>query len=207
MIEIIAYLMLRLILSKAQGCEDLWKAFKPCHVGIHWIALAQYSQMSTHMPGFQSLFSFFASFCIGQISHHQAAVNVQELRVNVQDRCHCEKNGFPPIRADHTLSRMSGWLGNLVKWSPVGGQGAPLGLVAILQFRWAINPLMLSLLSSNVQGPKDFWKPSKPCHVGIHWIALTEYSQMSTHMPGFQSFLRFFASFCTGQISHQQYKG
>ena len=29
-----------------------------------------------------------------------------------------------------------------------------------------------------------FWKPSKPCHVGIHGIALVEYSLMSTHMPG-----------------------
>ena len=26
-------------------------------------------------------------------------------------------------------------------------------------------------------------------------------------MPGFQSFFRFFASFCIGQISHQQHKG
>ena len=26
-------------------------------------------------------------------------------------------------------------------------------------------------------------------------------------MPGFQSSLRFFASFCIGQISHQQHKG
>ena len=28
-------------------------------------------------------------------------------------------------------------------------------------------------------------KPSKPCHDGIHWIALAEYSQMSTHLSGF----------------------
>ena len=35
------------------------------------IALAKYSQMSTHVPGFLSLFRFFASFCIGQISHQQ----------------------------------------------------------------------------------------------------------------------------------------
>ena len=27
---------------------------------------------------------------------------------------------------------------------------------------------------------------SKPCHVGIQWIALTEYFQMSTHIPGLQ---------------------
>ena len=30
---------------------------------------------------------------------------------------------------------------------------------------------------------------------------------MSTHVPGFQSFFRIFASFCIGQISHQQHKG
>ena len=30
------------------------------------------------------------------------------------------------------------------------------------------------------------FKPLKPFHVGIHWIVLSEYSQVSTHMPGFQ---------------------
>ena len=44
-------------------------------------------------------------------------------------------------------------------------------------------------------------------HVGTHWIVLPEYFQMSTHMSGFQSFFRFFASFFVGQISHQQHKG
>ena len=29
--------------------------------------------------------------------------------------------------------------------------------------------------------------------VGIHCKALTEYSQMRTHLPGFQSYFRFFA--------------
>ena len=58
---------------------------------------------------------------------------------------------------------------------------------------------MLRLLSSNAQ-------VCKPCHVGIHWIALTEYFHMSTHVhvPGFQSFWGFFASFRIGKISHQQ---
>ena len=45
---------------------------------------------------------------------------------------------------------------------------------------------MLGLLSSKAQGCNDFQKPSKPCHVGIHLIALREYSHMCTHMPGFQ---------------------
>ena len=35
---------------------------------------------------------------------------------------------------------------------------------------------MLRLLSSKAQGHKDFGKPSKHCHVGIHWIAFAEYS-------------------------------
>ena len=43
-------------------------------------------------------------------------------------------------------------------------------------------------------------------HVDIHWIAFVEYSRMSTHVPGFQSFLRLFASFCTSQISHQKHR-
>ena len=58
-----------------------------------------------------------------------------------------------------------------------------------------VNPSNAELLSSKAQGRKDFWKLSKPCLAGIHWIALAEYSQMSTHLTGFQSFYKFFASF------------
>ena len=47
---------------------------------------------------------------------------------------------------------------------------------------------MLRLLSSEAQGRKDFWEPSKPCLVGIHLRALAEPSQMSIHLPGFRSF-------------------
>ena len=54
---------------------------------------------------------------------------------------------------------------------------------------------MLRLLSSKPQGCKDFWKSSKPCHVGIHLKALAEYFQMSIHLPGFQSFSRFLRNF------------
>ena len=54
---------------------------------------------------------------------------------------------------------------------------------------------MLRRLSSKAQERKDFSKPSKPCHVGIHLKALAEHSQMNTHVPGFLSFFCFFASF------------
>ena len=65
------FLLVIVFKSEAHKCKDFWKRPKTCHVGIHWIALAEYSQMSTHVPGFQSFFRFFASFCIGQISNHQ----------------------------------------------------------------------------------------------------------------------------------------
>ena len=42
--------------------------------------------------------------------------------------------------------------------------------------------------------------------VFIGWLSTT-YSQISTHMLGFWTFFRFFASFCIGQNSHQQHKG
>ena len=37
---------------------------------------------------------------------------------------------------------------------------------------------MLRLLSSKVPGGKDFWKISKPCHAGIHWIAFAEQGKL-----------------------------
>ena len=57
--------------------------------------------------------------------------------------------------------------------------------------RYILTLPMLRLLSSKAQGRKDFRKPSKPCRVGIHWIALTVCFQMSTHVPRLQSFFSF----------------
>ena len=67
--------MPRLLLSKSEGYKDFGKRSKSCHVGILRIALAEYSQMSTHVPGFQSFFRFFASFCVGQIATCSIRVN------------------------------------------------------------------------------------------------------------------------------------
>ena len=71
---------------------------------------------------------------------------------------------------------------------------------------------MFRLLASKSQERKIFENHEmKPCLVGIHWIALTWYSQMSTHMPKFQTLVRFsvvyrvFASFSIGQLSHQKH--
>ena len=54
---------------------------------------------------------------------------------------------------------------------------------------------------TKTEGRKYFGKPSNPCHVGIHWIALAEYSQMSIHVPGFQSFLRILHYFVLAKLA------
>ena len=60
---------------------------------------------------------------------------------------------------------------------------------------------ILRLLSSKAQTRNDFEKTSKPCRVGIQLIALAEYSQMSTHIPGFQLFLMFLHDFVLVEIA------
>ena len=76
------------------------------------------------------------------------------------------------------------------------------------------NSLLLALNPSNAEATfiqstrtQIFLKAIEPCRVGIHWNALTEYFHMSTHLPGFRSLFRAFASYCIDQISQQQHKG
>ena len=69
--QISTLLMLRLLFTKAQGRKVIWNPFKPCHISIHWEALAECFQMITYVPEFLSFFKFFVSFCIGQNSHQQ----------------------------------------------------------------------------------------------------------------------------------------
>ena len=59
--------------------HNLWKASKPCHVGIHWIALHEYSQMSTHLPGFQSFFRFLYHFVLAKSAN---SIRVKDVRVS-----------------------------------------------------------------------------------------------------------------------------
>ena len=54
--------MLRLLSSNTQECKKLSKSSKRSHVGIHWKALAEYSRMGTHLPGFRYFFVIFAPF-------------------------------------------------------------------------------------------------------------------------------------------------
>ena len=80
------------------------KPYKPCHVGIHWKALrlAEYSQMSTHMPGFQSSFRFLAFICIGQISHRQHKGYYNTVRYGMHRNVLCNKNPYLPYNTAYS---------------------------------------------------------------------------------------------------------
>ena len=56
--------MQRLLSSKHKDAKIL----DNCHFGIHRIALTEYYQMRTHMPGFWSIFSFLASIYIEKLA-------------------------------------------------------------------------------------------------------------------------------------------
>ena len=69
-IKMFKYYVLQYILSIIPLLyQNKTRQIKPFHVGIHWIVHIEYTQMRNHVPGFQSSFRFFASFCNGQISH------------------------------------------------------------------------------------------------------------------------------------------
>ena len=61
--------------------------------------------------------------------------------------------------------------------------------------------------ATSVQGCKAFCKPPKPCRVGIHWIALSAYFQMSTHVQGFSHFTGLLYHFVMTEIRPQLHKG
>ena len=64
---------------------------------------------------------------------------------------------------------------------------------------YCIKLLTLSMLRQLC--PKHKVANCKPCDIGFHWIALTEYSQMSTHMPGFQLFSAFLCHFVLAKLA------
>ena len=71
----------RLLISKVQGRKYFWKTSEPYHAGIQWIAFAEYSQMSTHLPGFQSFFkiNFFRIFVLAKIATSSISVELTYL--------------------------------------------------------------------------------------------------------------------------------
>ena len=60
--------ILRLTFVKSTRLQRFLKSSKPCHVGIHWIAFAEHSQMSTHLPRFPSFFRFLHHFVMTKLA-------------------------------------------------------------------------------------------------------------------------------------------
>ena len=79
-------LMLRLLLFKAHGLNILWKTSKQFHVGIHWIPLAEYSQMSNPCA---RVCSFYKVFYL----HHLVLAELATSSIRVK-RCVIILNHF-----------------------------------------------------------------------------------------------------------------
>ena len=76
--------VLWLLSSKAQGAKDSWKTSQPCYVGIHWIALAEHSPMSTNVPGSFCNFSVFLQhFVLAKLATSSLRVNPLTSRVRI----------------------------------------------------------------------------------------------------------------------------
>ena len=80
--------MLRPLLPKAQGHKYFWKPFKPCHDGIHWKALAEFSQMRPMCQGFSDFSGLLHHFVSAKLA-------TNSIRVKYASRnCHLEINYF-----------------------------------------------------------------------------------------------------------------
>ena len=62
------------------------KTIKTYYVGIHWIGLTEYSQMSTYVPGFQTYFSGFLHcvFCIVLFAFVFAKLATSSIKISYQ---------------------------------------------------------------------------------------------------------------------------
>ena len=80
--------MLRLFSSKAKGCKDFFENHpNPVMLNIHWIALVEYSQMSTLVPGFQSFIRVFLHhFIMAKLATSRIRVNWLEERKERRNR-------------------------------------------------------------------------------------------------------------------------
>ena len=85
------------------GCKD--------HVGIHWIALTQYSQIRTHVSGFQSFFaSIFlsssnaeATFVVGYKDH----VGIHWIALTQYSQIRTHVSGFQSFFASICIIQIS----------------------------------------------------------------------------------------------------
>ena len=163
--------MLRLLSSEAQGCKHFWKPSLPCHIGIHWKALAEYSQMRPICQGFSEF-----SGCV----HHFVMAKFATSSIKVNTSLCTQFGSFPHI---------SVWiLLYLLTWDRSWQACFLLLFVLSFSISLFLTLPMLRLLTSNAQERRDFWRPSKPCHMGF----IGSLSQSTLRwVPTFQGFSHF----------------
>ena len=173
----LAFPMMRLLSSKAQGHKVFWKPSKPCHVNINCCPPASTLRWVPMCQGF------------ADESGRYRADYYHQLLLSLVVTLGPARKGEGSWTSENNARSMT--------------EGNTLTLRKNYQLHTHIHIAlpMLRLLSSKAQGHRAFWKPSKPCHVGLHGIAHKyPYARVSV-------IFKVFASFCTGQISHQQQNG
>ena len=72
------------------------KTIETLSFGIHSIALAEYSQMGTHMPGFQSFSAFLHHFVLAKLA--ASSIRVKNDTLNLLGVCVCSSRVLAAIR-------------------------------------------------------------------------------------------------------------
>ena len=167
-------------LASTKWCKKPWKWQKPWHMGMHLGVLSESFPMNTNMTGLRW---FWRNPC-GLLLWTKVASALEGLTLSSDSSTACRAY-TEKFRKNTQFPLLLFLIESLGIWDDSAQiAGTVLECISTLS--------MLRRLLSKAQERRNSWKS---CHVGIHWIALDECYQMSTHMPGFQSFFRFLHHF------------
>ena len=219
-LKIICTLPCWLLSSKEQVCKYFWKSSVPCHVGYFRPKNKCANIFENHLyPAMLVTFVQRTSVQIFFENHLYPAMLVtfvQRTSVQIILKIICTLPCWLLSSKEQVCKYF--WKSSVpchVGYSRPKNKCAnifenhlyPAMLVTFVQrtsvqiFLKIICTLPCWLLSSKEQGPRYFWKPSKPCCVGINWIGTLRWIPMC---QGFRYFSFFLHHFVLGQISHQQ---
>ena len=106
-LKVLTLSMLRLVSSKEQGRIYFWKPPKPCHAGIHWIALLEYSQMPVHMcQGFNHFSDFSHHFVMAKLVTRSIRVKLESQLYSILLSKSIERNQLPLPWMHHTVGQI-----------------------------------------------------------------------------------------------------
>ena len=143
--------------------EKIFFIYKHRHV-----VRAEYSQVSTHVPGFQSHFSFLHHFVTAKL-----ATSGIRFSLTIYKQSHVVLVEYSQMSTD------------------VPGVHSYFCCFCIILLATSSITVNEKILENHL---------NTDCYVGSPWIALVEYSQVSTHVTGFQSHFSIFNQFVKARL-------